>query len=178
MIAKRAKTGVTRQGGTIAGQERAMAVPARVERFWLAGAGAVVAAVIALSITPAATARQWSSSSSSSSSATSSSSSSEGETTHQQEKIADMRKAKEDVNVGTFYMHKGDYGAAISRLKEAVQLDPENVPARLRLAESYDKQQNWSAALKTYQDYLRDFPNARDDKKIRNKIKELSRKSD
>jgi len=89
-----------------------------------------------------------------------------------------MRKAKEDVSVGTFYMHKGDYGAAISRLKEAERLDPENVKARLRLAESYEKQQNWSAAMKTYQNYLRDFPNARDNKKIHKKIKELSRKSD
>jgi len=88
-----------------------------------------------------------------------------------------MRKAKEDVNVGTFYMHKGDYGAAISRLKEAVGLDPRNVEARLRLAESYEKQQNWSAALKTYQDYLRDFPKARDEKKIHKKIEELSRKA-
>jgi tetratricopeptide (TPR) repeat protein len=175
MIAKRAKTGAKRQGGAIAGQERAGSARARVARYWLTGAAAAVAAVIALSIVPAALAQQWSSSSSSS--ASSSSSSSNAETAQQQEKAAEMRKAKEDVNVGTFYMHKGDYGAAISRLKEAVRLDPRNVKARLRLAESYEKQQNWSAALKTYQDYLRDFPKARDDKKIHNKIEELSRKA-
>jgi cytochrome c-type biogenesis protein CcmH/NrfG len=96
----------------------------------------------------------------------------------QQERQVDASRAAKDVDVGTFYMHKGDYGAAISRLEEAVQLDPQDGKARLLLAESYEKQHNWSEALKTYRKYLRDFPNARDDKKIRKKIQELSRRRD
>lgn len=180
MIAKRAKTGAKRQSGPIAGQERGGNLCARVQRCWLAGAAAVVVAVIALSIAPVAPAQQWSSSSSSSSPSSSASNESPAEIAQQREKAAEMRKAKkvkEDINVGTFYMHKGDYGAAISRLKEAVGLDPRSVKARLRLAESYDKQHNWSAALKTYRSYLRDFPKARDQKKIRKKVEKLSRKA-
>jgi tetratricopeptide (TPR) repeat protein len=87
-------------------------------------------------------------------------------------------RAAKDVEVGTFYMHKGDYGAAISRFEEAVQLDPKNPKARLRLAESYAKQGDGTNAIKTYKAYLREFPNARDEKNIRKKIEELSRKED
>lgn len=89
-----------------------------------------------------------------------------------------MRREKEDVNVGMFYYHKGDYGAAISRLESAVRLDPEDGKARLLLGQSYEKQHNWSQALKIYQDYLRDFPNARNEKKIHKKIVQLSRKAE
>jgi len=86
--------------------------------------------------------------------------------------------AEEDVDVGTFYMHKGDYGAAISRFDSAVRRDPKNAKARLMLADCYEKQGNWPEALTAYRDYLREFPDARDDKKIRKKIAELSHKRD
>lgn len=75
-------------------------------------------------------------------------------------------------------MHKGDYGAAVSRFDSAVRRDPKNAKARLLLADCYDKQHNWSEALKAYQAYLREFPDARDDKKIRKKVAELSHKRD
>ncbi len=96
----------------------------------------------------------------------------------QQQAQLNASRAAQDVDVGTFYMHKGDYGAAISRFGEAVQLDPMNPKARLLLAESYAKQGDRTNAIKTYKAYLRQFPNARDEKKIRKKIEELSRKED
>lgn len=95
-----------------------------------------------------------------------------------QQELALDAKAAQDVDVGTFYMHKGDYGAAISRLEEAVQLDPRYPKARLLLAECYEKQGDKTHALETYQAYVKEFPDARDDKKIRKKIEELSRKRD
>ena len=95
----------------------------------------------------------------------------------QQELAADAKAAK-DVDVGSFYLHKGDYGAAISRLKEAVQLDPRYPKARLLLAESYAKQGDRTHALETYQAYLKEFPDARDEKKIQKKVEELSRRRD
>jgi tetratricopeptide (TPR) repeat protein len=95
-----------------------------------------------------------------------------------QQELARVSQAAKDVDVGTFYMHKGDYGAAISRLKEAVQIDPNYAKARLLLAESYQKQGDRTHALETYQEYLKAFPNSRDDKKIRKKIADLQRKRD
>jgi Tfp pilus assembly protein PilF len=95
-----------------------------------------------------------------------------------QQELAQDSKAAKDVDVGAFYMHKGDYGAAISRLKEAVQLDPRYPKARLLLAESYEKQGDRTHALEAYRAYLKEFPDARDDKKIRKKIEDLSHRRD
>lgn len=95
----------------------------------------------------------------------------------QQIALVNASKAAQDVDVGTFYIHKGDYGAAISRFEEAVQLNPKDAKARLLLAESYDKQGDRTHAIKTYRDYLTEFPNASDQKKIEKKIAELTRKN-
>jgi len=83
--------------------------------------------------------------------------------------------AEEDVDVGTFYLHKGDYDAAIPRLEEAVRLKPKFGEARLLLAEAYEKKGDKADALTTYKDYLSAFPKARDAKKIQQKIEKLSR---
>lgn len=94
----------------------------------------------------------------------------------QQLALVNASKAAQDVDVGTFYMHKGDYGAAISRFEEAVQLNSRDAKARLLLAQSYEKQGDRTHAIKTYRDYLTEFPHASDQKKIQKKIAELSRK--
>lgn len=96
----------------------------------------------------------------------------------QQKKMVNEARANKDVDVGTFYMHKGDYSAAISRFEEAAQLDPRNPKAQLLLAESYEKHGDRTRALAAYRQYLKSFPDSRDDKKIRKKIAELSRKRD
>jgi Flp pilus assembly protein TadD len=93
-----------------------------------------------------------------------------------QQELARSSQAAKDVDVGTFYMHKGDYGAAVSRFEEAVQLDPRDAKAPLLLAESYEKQGDRTHALQTYKAYLKDFPDTREAKKIRKKIEELSRR--
>lgn len=96
----------------------------------------------------------------------------------QQKALVNAQRAEKDVDVGTFYMHKGDYAAAISRFEEAVQLDPRNPKAQMLLAESYEKHGDRTRALAAYREYLKTFPDTRDDKKVRKKIAELSRKRD
>jgi Tfp pilus assembly protein PilF len=86
----------------------------------------------------------------------------------------DPPNAETDVNVAGYYMRKGDMNAAIPRLQEAVQLKPHYAKARLMLAEAYEKSHNTDDAVKTYQDYLKAFPNASDAKKIQKKIEKLS----
>ena len=145
----------------------------REERWARRGGAFLLVLAIAIVVgvcAPAAAAGQYSSSSSASSAKSNSD--------QKKDRKPAETPAEEDVDVGTFYMHKGDYGAAISRFDSAVQRDPKNAKAHLLLAESYDKQGNWSAALNAYQDYLREFPNARDEKKIRKKIAQLSHKRD
>ena len=85
----------------------------------------------------------------------------------------DPPNAENDVDVASYYMRKGDMNAAIPRLQEAVQLKPHYAKARLMLAEAYEKDHDKDSELKTYQDYLKVFPNASDAKKIEKKIEKL-----
>ena len=82
--------------------------------------------------------------------------------------------ARRDLDVGTYYMHKGDVDAAISRFEEAVRLQPNLVKARMLLAEAYEKKGDKAAAVKCYREYLQAFPKAPDVKKIQRKIEKLS----
>jgi Tfp pilus assembly protein PilF len=86
--------------------------------------------------------------------------------------------AQEDIEVGTFYMHKGDYDAAIPRFEDAISLQPNLAKPRLLLADAYEKKGDKSSAVKYYKEYLKVFPTAPDAKKIEKKIDKLSRESD
>jgi len=89
----------------------------------------------------------------------------------------DPGRASEDIEVGTFYMHKGDVDAAIGRFEDAVRAQPNLGKARLLLAGAYEKKGDRDAARKCYQDYLKMFPKAPDAEKIQKKIEKLSAKA-
>jgi len=84
--------------------------------------------------------------------------------------------AQQDVDVGMFYLHKGDVDAAISRFEHAISLRANFAKPRLLLAEAYEKKGDSSEALRYYKEYLQVLPNAPDAKKIREKIDKLSKK--
>jgi len=80
----------------------------------------------------------------------------------------------EDIQVGTFYMHKGDIDAAIPRFEDAIRQQPKLAKPRLLLAEAYEKKGAKPDAVKCYREYLQVFPNASDAKKIQEKIDKLT----
>jgi Tfp pilus assembly protein PilF len=84
--------------------------------------------------------------------------------------------AEKDVEVATFYMHKGDADAAIPRLEEAIQLNPRLAKPRQMLGEIYEKKGDNETAVKYYKEYLQVYPHAPDAKKVQGKIDKLSRK--
>jgi tetratricopeptide (TPR) repeat protein len=84
--------------------------------------------------------------------------------------------AQQDVDVGMFYLHKGDVDAAITRFEDAIRLRANFAKPRLLLAECYEKKGDPSEALRYYKEYLQVLPNAPDAKKIREKIEKLSKK--
>jgi len=84
--------------------------------------------------------------------------------------------AEQDIEVGTFYMHKGDVDAAITRFEDAVRLRPNYGRPRLLLAECYEKKHEPATALKYYKEYLKVYPQAPDRKTIEKKIEKLSSK--
>jgi len=84
--------------------------------------------------------------------------------------------AQQDVDVGMFYLHKGDVDAAITRFEDAIRLRANFAKPRLLLAEAYEKKGDPSEALRYYKEYLQVLPNAPDAKKIHEKIEKLSKK--
>jgi tetratricopeptide (TPR) repeat protein len=86
----------------------------------------------------------------------------------------DPYHAEQDVEVGNYYMHKGDVDAAIGRFEDAIRLRANFAKPRILLAEAYEKKGDKTTALKYYKEYLQVFPDAPDAKKIRQKIAKLS----
>jgi len=84
--------------------------------------------------------------------------------------------AQQDIDVGMFYLHKGDVDAAISRFEHAISLRANFAKPRLLLAECYEKKGDPSEAVRYYKEYLQVLPNAPDAKKVREKIEKLSKK--
>lgn len=85
----------------------------------------------------------------------------------------DAFNAEKDIEVGTFYMHKGDVDAAIPRFEDAAKLRPQYGKPRLLLAEAYEKKHDPSTALRYYKEYLKVYPRAPDAKKIEKRIEKL-----
>ena len=86
----------------------------------------------------------------------------------------DPVSAEQDVEVGEFYMHKGDIDAAISRFQDAIRLRSNFAKPRLLAAEAFEKKGDKINAVKYYREYLQVLPKAPDAKKIQNKIEKLS----
>jgi tetratricopeptide (TPR) repeat protein len=82
--------------------------------------------------------------------------------------------AEQDVEVGTFYMHKGDLDAAIGRFEDAIRLRSNFAKPRLLLAEAYEKKGDKATAVKYYKEYLKILPDAPEAKKVRQKIEKLT----
>jgi tetratricopeptide (TPR) repeat protein len=87
----------------------------------------------------------------------------------------DPERAEKDLEVGQYYMRKGDYDAAIDRFNDALLAKPGfAVPFRL-LGEAQEKKGLKKKALKSYQKYLDLVPHADDAEKIRKKVEKLER---
>jgi tetratricopeptide (TPR) repeat protein len=87
--------------------------------------------------------------------------------------IWDPLRAEKDLEVGQYYMKKGDLDAAIDRFEDATLAKPGYaIPFRF-LGEAYEKKGKKKPAVKAYQRYLDLYPHAEDADKIRKKIEKL-----
>jgi tetratricopeptide (TPR) repeat protein len=84
--------------------------------------------------------------------------------------------SEKDVEVGLFYMHKGDVDAAIPRFEDAISLRANYAKPRLLLGQAYEKKKDYSTAVKYYKEYLQVFPDAPDAKQVQHTIEKLSKK--
>jgi tetratricopeptide (TPR) repeat protein len=85
----------------------------------------------------------------------------------------DPLRAEKDLEVGQYYMRKGDVDAAIDRFQDATTAKPGYaVPFRF-LGEAQEKKGLKKQAIASYSRYLDLYPHAEDGDKIRKKIDKL-----
>jgi tetratricopeptide (TPR) repeat protein len=82
-------------------------------------------------------------------------------------------RAKKDIDVGGFYLKKGDYQGALLRFKDATASDPTDVDAIFGLAETQRMLKNKAEAERNYQTYLAILPNGPKAKQALKALKEL-----
>ncbi len=85
----------------------------------------------------------------------------------------DPLRADKDMQVGIYYMHKGDLDAAIDRFQDAALAKPGYALPFLRLGEAQEKKGLKRQAIKSYQRYLDLYPQAGDKNKIQKQIDKL-----
>ncbi|HEY2108852.1 MAG TPA: tetratricopeptide repeat protein [Candidatus Acidoferrales bacterium] len=83
--------------------------------------------------------------------------------------------AQQDIEVGTYYLHKGDIDAAIDRFLDAIQQRPNFAKPRLLLGKAYEKKHDNESAVKYYKEYLKVLPGAPDAKEVQKRIEKLSK---
>jgi len=87
--------------------------------------------------------------------------------------VFDPYNAQKSIDVGKFYMDKGDYDAAISRFQDATQYQPKlAVPWEL-MGEAWEKKHDKEKAVAAYQKFLELLPNGADSEKIRKRVAKL-----
>jgi tetratricopeptide (TPR) repeat protein len=85
----------------------------------------------------------------------------------------DPLRAEKDMQVGEYYMHKGDLDAAIDRFQDATTAKPGYALPFRMLGEAQEKKGLKKQAIKSYRKYLDLFPKAEDKDKVQKKIDKL-----
>jgi tetratricopeptide (TPR) repeat protein len=85
----------------------------------------------------------------------------------------DPLRAEKDLEVGQYYMRKGDVDAAIDRFQDATIAKPGYAIPFRYLGEAQEKKGLKKQAVKSYQRYLDLYPHAEDAEKIKKKIEKL-----
>jgi tetratricopeptide (TPR) repeat protein len=85
----------------------------------------------------------------------------------------DPLRAEKDIEVGQYYMRKGDVDAAIDRFQDATTAKPGYAIPFRYLGEAQEKKGLKKQAIKSYSRYLELYPHAEDGDKIRKKIDKL-----
>jgi tetratricopeptide (TPR) repeat protein len=85
----------------------------------------------------------------------------------------DPLRAEKDLEVGQYYMKKGDVDAAIDRFQDATTAKPGYAIPFRYLGEAQEKKGLKKQAIKSYQRYLDLYPRAEDGDKVRKRIDKL-----
>jgi tetratricopeptide (TPR) repeat protein len=89
----------------------------------------------------------------------------------------DPLRANKSVEIGTFYMKRGNYDAAIERFQDATHFQPKLARSYALLGEAYERKGDIDNALTSYRKYLAVYRNAPDRDKILKRIEKLESQS-
>ncbi|HEX9221711.1 MAG TPA: tetratricopeptide repeat protein [Candidatus Acidoferrales bacterium] len=92
--------------------------------------------------------------------------------------VWDPLRAEKAMEVGKFYMKKGDYDAAIDRFRDAAYYHPGYALPFKLLGEAQEKKGLKSEAVKSYEQYLKLYPHAEDREKVQKRIDKLDHEID
>jgi hypothetical protein len=91
--------------------------------------------------------------------------------------VFDPLHAQRSLDIGTFYLKKGIYDAAIERFVDASNYQPTLAMPWKLLGEAYEKKREYTKAIESYNKYLQILPHAADAAKIKKSIAELEEKA-
>jgi tetratricopeptide (TPR) repeat protein len=87
----------------------------------------------------------------------------------------DPLKAQKDIEVGSYYLRRGSYDAALERFQEAAKLHPGLALPHLKLGETYEKKKDLPMAVASYRKYLDLYKSAPDGSSVRKRIEQLEK---
>ena len=90
--------------------------------------------------------------------------------------IYDPYHAAKSLEVGKYYMRKGDVDAAIERFKDAIHYKYDFAIPRILLGEAYEKKHEDAEAIRYYKEYLKILPDGPDAKHAKERIEKLSKR--
>ena len=83
--------------------------------------------------------------------------------------------AEKNVEIGTYYLKKKNYDAAIERFLDAIRYKSNHALAHRRLAEAFEGKGELADAVQYYTKYLEILPSAGDADKVRKRIEKLKK---
>jgi len=89
------------------------------------------------------------------------------------EPVFDPYHAEKSIEIGEYYMKKGNYDAAIDRFQDAVRYKPGFAKPYRLMGEAYEKKSEKAEAVKAYEKYLETVPSADDAPRVRKRIAKL-----
>jgi tetratricopeptide (TPR) repeat protein len=91
--------------------------------------------------------------------------------------VFDPLHAEKSIEVGTFYMKKGNYDAAIDRFMDATRFQPKLAKPWRLIGEAYEKKHDNGSAIESYKKYLEVLPGAADAARVKKRIAMLEEKA-
>lgn len=85
--------------------------------------------------------------------------------------------AEQNLSIGNFYLKRRNYIAAIQRFLEALEYQPDSIPAMEALAKAYEKNGEINKAIGTYRDFLEKYPDSPKSSEFHARLAKLEKKT-